>query len=100
MVAELQNAPAPTHDLASDIADLQAHFPGAVTPDARKGYSGVLVQPEHLVEVGLYVRDMLGYNYLSSATAVDYLGQGDQMEMVYHTFRVPTGGPGLVFKAQ
>src|SRR5579859_5479721 len=107
MVAELQSAPAPTHDLASDIADLQAHFPGAITADARKGYSGIIVQPEHLVEIALYVRDSLGYNYLSSATAVDYLGQGDQtagqgdqMEMVYHTFRVPTGGPGLVFKAQ
>ena len=39
------------------------------------------------------LRDDFGYNYLSSATAVDYLGQGDQLEMVYHAFSVPAGGP-------
>jgi len=91
---------APVRDIAVDIADLQAHFPGAIKADDRKGYGGVIVNADHLVEVGLYLRDQLGFNYLSSATAVDYLGQGDHMEMVYHAFRAPQGGPGLVFKAQ
>ena len=40
-----------------------------------------------------------GFDYLSSATAVDYLGQGDHMEMVYHAYR-SGGGGALVFKAQ
>ena len=58
-------------------------FPGVVTPDSRKGYSGYMVTPEKLVEVATYLRDKAGYNYLTSATAVDYLEEG-KLEMVYH----------------
>ncbi len=87
-------------DLAKTIADLQTRFGDAVKADTRKGYSGIIVGNDKLVEVATAIRDEYGYNYLSSATAVDYLGQGDQLEMVYHAFSVPAGGPGLVFKAQ
>ena len=86
-------------DLAATIAALQERFPGDVKPDDRKGYGGVIVNKDKLVEIATAIRDEYGYNYLSSATAVDYLGQGDQLEMVYHAFSVPAGGPGLVFKA-
>jgi NADH-quinone oxidoreductase subunit D/NADH-quinone oxidoreductase subunit C/D len=72
-------------------------FPEAVKPDARKGYSGYLVNPDKLVEVAAAARAH-GYTYLSSATAVDYLEQG-QMEMVYHLYRM-SGGPALMLKAQ
>ncbi len=87
-------------DLPSTIAALQERFPDAVKADDRKGYQGIIVSPDKLLEVATAIRDEYGFNYLSSATAVDYLGQGDHLEMVYHTFRVPDGGPGLVFKAQ
>jgi NADH-quinone oxidoreductase subunit D/NADH-quinone oxidoreductase subunit C/D len=40
----------------------------------------------------------MGYYYLSSVTAVDYLPEG-KMEVVYHAFR-STGGPALIFRAQ
>src|SRR5215475_11246725 len=90
------NAP----DLAAAIAALQERFPGAVKVDDRKGYGGIIVSTDKLLEVAQAIRDDYGFNYLSSATAVDYLGQGDQLEMVYHAFSVPAGGPGLVFKAQ
>ncbi len=86
--------------LEDSINDLKARFPEAVKSDDRKGYQGVIIDSNKLVEVASYIRDGLGYNYLSSATGVDYLGRGDHMEMVYHAFRVPEGGPGLVFKAQ
>ncbi len=86
--------------VAEAIAALKAQFPDAVTEDDRKGYTGIVVDPESLVEVATAVRDTLGYNYLSSATAVDYLGKGDYFEMVYHTYRVPAGGPPLVIKAR
>ena len=42
---------------------------------------------------------ILASTNLSSATAVDYLGAGDHMEMVYHAYRT-NGGGALVFKAQ
>ena len=46
------------------------------------------------------MRDDLGYNYLSSAAGVDYLGKGDHLEMVYHAYQMHAGGPALVLKAQ
>jgi NADH-quinone oxidoreductase subunit C/D len=87
-------------DVAATIAALQERFPGDVRADDRKGYSGIIVNKDKLVEIATAIRDDYGFNYLSSATAVDYLGQGDHLEMVYHAFSVPAGGPGLVFKAQ
>jgi NADH-quinone oxidoreductase subunit D/NADH-quinone oxidoreductase subunit C/D len=86
--------------LDSTVAALQARFPGAIRPDDRKGYSGVIVDSSKLLEVAHALRDDYGYNYLSSVTGVDYLGMGDHLEVVYHAFQVPAGGPPLVFKAQ
>jgi NADH-quinone oxidoreductase subunit D/NADH-quinone oxidoreductase subunit C/D len=86
--------------LEDSVNHLMERFPGVVSRDTRKGYGGVIVDSKRLVEVATAIRDDLGYNYLSSATAVDYLGRGDHMEMVYHAARVPEGGPMLVFKAQ
>lgn len=89
--------------IADAIANLKAKFPQAVSDDTREGYSGVIVDKTKLVEVAQYARDVLGFDYLSSATPVDYLGEGvqneDHMEMVYHTYRT-SGGSALVMKAQ
>lgn len=79
-------------------ADLTTRFPEIVTLDTRKGYSGYLVDADHLIEVATAIRDEFGYDYLSSVTGVDYLPE-DLMEVVYHTYR-STGGSALVFKAQ
>jgi NADH-quinone oxidoreductase subunit D/NADH-quinone oxidoreductase subunit C/D len=87
-------------DVPSTIAALKERFPEAVKNDSRPGYEGVIVEPAKLVEVAQALRDEYGFNYLSSVTGVDYLGQGDHLEVVYHAFRVPAGGPPLVFKAQ
>jgi NADH-quinone oxidoreductase subunit C/D len=97
MADQVKTAPP---DVAATIAALQERLPDAVKADDRKGYSGIIVSTDKLVDVAMALRDEFGFNYLSSATAVDYLGQGDQLEMVYHAFSVPAGGPGLVFKAQ
>jgi NADH-quinone oxidoreductase subunit C/D len=88
-----------TANVASAIATLKEKFPDAVKDDSRQGYSGVIVDKNRLVEVASAMRDELGYDYLSSATAVDYHGIADEMEMVYHAYRT-SGGPALVFKAQ
>jgi len=90
-----------TADLPSVISHLEARFPDAVKADTRQGYGGVIVDRGQLVEVARAIRDELGFNYLSSATGVDYLGieNQDHMEMVYHAYRT-SGGPALVFKAQ
>jgi len=86
------------------VDHLKERFPDAVSNDTREGYGGVIVDKSQLLAVAQYVREQLGFDYLSSATAVDYMGEGnhstdDHLEMVYHTYRT-TGGSALVFKAQ
>jgi NADH-quinone oxidoreductase subunit D/NADH-quinone oxidoreductase subunit C/D len=77
--------------------DLVARFPGVVTPDARPGYSGFIVEKDSLLEVAAAVRDEFGFDLMTAVTGVDYAP--DKMEVVYHAYR-STGGPGLVFKVQ
>jgi NADH-quinone oxidoreductase subunit C/D len=89
-------------NVAAAIAALKEKFPDVVSDDTRQGYQGVVVDRNYLVEVATAIRDELGFNYLSSATAVDYLEQGEadsDMEMVYHAYHLE-GGSALVFKAQ
>ena len=81
------------------LNQLSARFGDAIQPDTREGFSGLIVQPDQLIAVATALRDDLGYDYLASATAVDYLGKGDHFEMVYHLCRTK-GGPPLVVKAQ
>ena len=85
--------PAPAQTL-----DLSARFPGFLSPDTRPGYSGWMVENANLLEFATALRDELGYDYLSSVTAVDYLPEG-KMEVVYHVFKT-IGGAGVVFKVQ
>ncbi|GAB4570429.1 MAG: hypothetical protein Kow0077_04510 [Anaerolineae bacterium] len=99
-MAEKPAAEAVENPVSEAVSILKQEFGDAVRDDDRNGYSGIIVAPEKLVEVATAIRDKLGYNYLSSATAVDYLGKGDHLEMVYHAYRVQAGGPPLVFKAQ
>ncbi len=84
--------PEPTNGLT---AHLQERFPGAVEP-APEPYQGLIVSRDRLVEVATYLRDELGYSYLSSVTGVDYPegtnGLPPRFETVYHLFQ-PTGGP-------
>ena len=86
-------------DLAAAVDYLKTKFPDAIKDDERQGYSGIIVDRARLVDVARAARDELGFNYLSSATAVDYHGIEDSMEVVYHAYRI-SGGPALVMKAQ
>lgn len=82
----------------TEIIDLVARFPQAVSADTRPGYSGWLVDKNSLIEVATAIRDELGFDLLSSVTGVDYIEQ-KKMEVVYHAFKT-TGGSALVFKTQ
>jgi NADH-quinone oxidoreductase subunit D/NADH-quinone oxidoreductase subunit C/D len=89
--------------IEESIEHLKEKFPQAVSADSREGYSGIIINKDNLRDVAQYVKDELGFDYLSNATSVDYLGEGqhsqDHLEMVYHAYR-STGGNALVFKAQ
>ena len=88
-------------DLDTTINLLKEKFPQAISLDTRVGYSGIMVDKDQLLEVAQSIRDEMGFDYLSSATAVDYLGieEGDPLEMVYHAYRT-SGGSALVFKTK
>jgi NADH-quinone oxidoreductase subunit C/D len=81
------------------LAHFDEHFPGVVGPADRDGHGGYIVQADRLAEVARHIRDELGYEYLSSVTAVDYAQDG-YYEVVYHAYSMERGGGPLVFKAR
>jgi NADH-quinone oxidoreductase subunit C/D len=92
-------APAP----AAPLSAIEKRFPDVVKADARAGYEGFVAQTDKLVEVATALRDEMGYDFLSSVTAVDYLneapGAASFIEVVYHFYK-STGGGSLVLKVQ
>ena len=99
MTEQTATAPAPT----AEPTELEKRFPGALKRDARPGYEGHIVEVSKLREVATAIRDEMGYDYLSSVTAVDYFSDvpnaNNFIEVVYHLFK-STGGGSLVYKVQ
>ncbi|NTV64594.1 MAG: NADH-quinone oxidoreductase subunit C [Oscillochloris sp.] len=60
--------------------------------------SDVLIAADRLVDAALYLRDRLGYAYLSDIAVVDYLTDG-LFEVVYR-FYTTDGGPSLALKVR
>lgn len=58
----------------------------------------VVVRAENVPEVMRFMRDQLGYAYLSHITAVDYVPYG-VIEVIYHLFQ-PEGGPGQMVRVR
>ncbi len=77
--------PAPVHEEATNLPALR-------DDDA-------VVLAERLPETLIFLRDRLGYNYLSHITAVDYLAYG-VIEVIYHMFNIEEGGPGLFVRVR
>jgi NADH:ubiquinone oxidoreductase subunit D/NADH:ubiquinone oxidoreductase subunit C len=101
-------APAPAPKPAAppppvEKSELEKKFGEGVSRDTRPGYGGDVVQAAKLREVAKYLRDEMGYDYLSSLTAVDYFSETPNapthMEIVYHFYK-STGGGALIIKVQ
>lgn len=86
-------------DPTQEALEALSRFGDQVQVDDRENYEGIVVGRDVLTDVAQAVRDELGYDYLSSATAVDYLDMGDYFEMVYHCYRT-SGGDPLVMKSR
>ncbi len=74
---------------------LSEHFPGEIKP-AR--YEGALVPAKRIVEVIRFLRDEMGYSFLSNLTATDYYevkGVEPHIDVVYHLFRMQGGYAAL-----
>ena len=80
------------------IQNITARFPEFVTQEDRPGFEGLVVKPDFLVQFATSLKVELGYDLLSSVTAVDYFPE-DKIEVVYHAFKT-SGGPVLVFRTK
>ncbi len=85
--------------IGDPLAYLNEKFPGAVEPDTRPGYQGIVVDRDKLVEVATAIRDDLGYDLLANLGYVDYLQDGF-FEVSYHVSSTTRGGPPFNFKAR
>ena len=73
-------------------------FPEWLSLDVRQGYEGLIVNIEHLLEFVKKLKNEMGYDYLSSVTAVDYPAE-EKIEVVYHFYKI-MGGAYLCVKVQ
>ncbi len=89
----------PTVTKETVVDHLSERFPDAIQPTEREGHQGVVVTPDQLLAVARHLRDDLGYDYLSSVTAVDYAADG-YYEVVYHAYSMQAGGGPVVFKSR
>jgi NADH-quinone oxidoreductase subunit D/NADH-quinone oxidoreductase subunit C/D len=76
---------------------LKERFGEAIQDDTRDRFSGYIVPADQLTEIAEYLRDDLGFNYLSSVTGVDLIEDG-KMEVVYHTYNIRKGGGSVTLK--
>ena len=83
-------------DLGAIEARLKEAFPGAVVD--REG-EWLVVDPAQLPVVATYLRDELGFDWLTNLSASDY---PDRLEVVYNAYstRAELQGPGLSFKVR
>ncbi|HSJ55416.1 MAG TPA: NADH-quinone oxidoreductase subunit C, partial [Anaerolineae bacterium] len=83
-------------DLQAIEARLKEALPGSVV-DQDRGW--LVLDPGRLVSVATYIRDELGFDWLSNITAADY---PDRLEVVYNVYssRADLQGPGLPFKVR
>jgi NADH-quinone oxidoreductase subunit D/NADH-quinone oxidoreductase subunit C/D len=76
---------------------LKEKFGEAIQDDSRDRFSGYIVPADQLPKIAEYLRDDLGFNYLSSVTGVDLIEDG-KMEVVYHTYNIREGGGSVTLK--
>jgi NADH-quinone oxidoreductase subunit D/NADH-quinone oxidoreductase subunit C/D len=90
-------APAAVYESPAEeaTAELKERFAERIADEPRDGYEGLRVPAGELVEVARTLRDELGFNYLSSVTAVDLIDD-NQLEVVYHAYSISKGGGPVV----
>jgi NADH-quinone oxidoreductase subunit C/D len=83
-------------DLQAIEARLKEELPGSVV-DQDRGW--LVLDPGRLVRTATYIRDELGFDWLSNVSAADY---PDRLEVVYNVYstRAELQGPGLPFKVR
>lgn len=71
----------------------------SLADDSRDGHDAIMVSAENLLDVAGYLKDDLGFNYLSSVTGVDLI-EDDKLEVIYHAYSIEKGGGPVTLKVQ
>lgn len=68
------------------LTQIRDAFPAAVAdvPEGMKDFT-IVVAAEHFLDVARFLHDVVGMDYLTSVTAVDY---EDRFEVVYHLYSI------------
>src|SRR5256714_1840034 len=93
----------PTKTVTGQIAPLAAALPGAILQEDKP--NSFVVAADQLPAVARYLRDTLGYSFLSNVAGVDYLGYkgrtpADRFEVAYHFYNLRQGGGPIALKVR
>ncbi len=92
LAAALPEALAPAEPIAITPPPAHGPQPGLFAPP------DPIIRPDQIVAAALFVRDTLGYAYLSDIAVVDYL-YANCMELVYRFYH-PAGGSGITLRVR
>ena len=95
---DLPGSLAPQHPKAKPAEAAAKPKKGEEAPVDLLATDDVLVQAESMPDVAQYLRDELGYTFLTDITAVDYLADG-LIEVIYRFLHLD-GGPTLPIKVR
>lgn len=77
--------------LQAVVDKLKTRFGDTVLDEREfRGEKTVTVKKEEIVPVCTYLRDELGFNFLTDLCGVDYLGQSPRFMMVYQLYNIGT----------
>ena len=73
------------------VAKLKGQFADTVLDVCEfRGETSVTVKKEDIVAVCTFMKEELGYNFLSDICGVDYLGQSPRFMLVYNLYNIST----------
>jgi NADH-quinone oxidoreductase subunit C len=71
------------------VAKLKGQFSDNVLDVAEfRGETTITVKPERIVEICSFLKQELGYNFLTDLCGVDYLGQSPRFMVVYQLYSI------------
>jgi len=77
------------------LAKLRERFPEEIADQPEGIDFTVVVQAQKLPEIAAFLRDEIGFDYLSNLTSVDH---PDHFEVVYHLYSIRNPAPPFVLK--
>lgn len=73
------------------VAKLKGEFPESILDVVEfRGETTVVVKKEEIVAICSFLKDQVGYNFLTDLCGVDYLGKTPRFMVVYHLYNLAT----------